>query len=300
VPKSQPPDRDEFDVELHWRELPADVRDARGRPDPRPLEQPFGGAGSRLLLRRSGSVVGASSGAGGWLPLVGRASAPTPFPESAAATRESASARKARYWSTPRDNVSDREVGVTTSEGFDRAIEASHRALDQIVRGDPSAFFDLFCRTATSTSAADSAALVACPRADSSRRWLTTRITIASPRSRSSGTSRAARVVRAVAARPSASGRSRAARRGVTTADGISTACKLTAPFEPPRGRPARPQRSAEKSVPASRARSPQAAPRPRRPSRGLAPQRPRVGGRSRSVVLSGSSASSFVGPCGR
>jgi ketosteroid isomerase-like protein len=33
---------------------------------------------------------------------------------------------------------------VTSSEEFDRAIEASHRALDQIARGDPSGFFDLF------------------------------------------------------------------------------------------------------------------------------------------------------------
>jgi ketosteroid isomerase-like protein len=56
----------------------------------------------------------------------------------------SAFARKTRYWSTARDNVSDREVAVTNSEEFDRAIEASHRALDQIARGDPSGFFDLF------------------------------------------------------------------------------------------------------------------------------------------------------------
>jgi hypothetical protein len=36
VPKSQPPpDRDEFDVELHWRELPAEVREAREREDER-------------------------------------------------------------------------------------------------------------------------------------------------------------------------------------------------------------------------------------------------------------------------
>ena len=33
---------------------------------------------------------------------------------------------------------------MTSSEEFDRAIEASHRALDQIARGDPSGFFDLF------------------------------------------------------------------------------------------------------------------------------------------------------------
>jgi uncharacterized protein (TIGR02246 family) len=33
---------------------------------------------------------------------------------------------------------------LTTSEDFDQAIEASHRALDEIARGDPSAFFELF------------------------------------------------------------------------------------------------------------------------------------------------------------
>jgi uncharacterized protein (TIGR02246 family) len=33
---------------------------------------------------------------------------------------------------------------VTASEDFDRAIEASHRALDEIARGDPSAFFELY------------------------------------------------------------------------------------------------------------------------------------------------------------
>jgi ketosteroid isomerase-like protein len=40
--------------------------------------------------------------------------------------------------------ISDREVAVTTSDEFDQAIEASHRALDQIARGDPSGFFELF------------------------------------------------------------------------------------------------------------------------------------------------------------
>ncbi len=33
---------------------------------------------------------------------------------------------------------------MTASEDFDRAIEASHRALDEIARGDPSAFFELY------------------------------------------------------------------------------------------------------------------------------------------------------------
>jgi len=33
---------------------------------------------------------------------------------------------------------------MTASEDFDRAIEASHPALDEIARGDPSAFFELY------------------------------------------------------------------------------------------------------------------------------------------------------------
>jgi ketosteroid isomerase-like protein len=33
---------------------------------------------------------------------------------------------------------------MTTSESFDRAIEASHRALDEIARGNPQPFFDLY------------------------------------------------------------------------------------------------------------------------------------------------------------
>jgi ketosteroid isomerase-like protein len=33
---------------------------------------------------------------------------------------------------------------MTTAEAFERAIEASHRALDQIAKGDPSAFFELY------------------------------------------------------------------------------------------------------------------------------------------------------------
>jgi len=33
---------------------------------------------------------------------------------------------------------------VTAMEELDRAIEASHRALDQIARGDPSEFFELY------------------------------------------------------------------------------------------------------------------------------------------------------------
>lgn len=33
---------------------------------------------------------------------------------------------------------------MSSAEGFDRAIEASHRALDEIAKGDPSAFFELY------------------------------------------------------------------------------------------------------------------------------------------------------------
>jgi len=33
---------------------------------------------------------------------------------------------------------------MTDSTGFDEAIERSHRALDEIARGDPSAFFELY------------------------------------------------------------------------------------------------------------------------------------------------------------
>jgi hypothetical protein len=35
-------------------------------------------------------------------------------------------------------------VRVTALEDFDQAIEASHRALDEIAKGDPSAFFELY------------------------------------------------------------------------------------------------------------------------------------------------------------
>jgi ketosteroid isomerase-like protein len=33
---------------------------------------------------------------------------------------------------------------MTPAEGFDRAIEASHRALDEIARGNPEPFFELY------------------------------------------------------------------------------------------------------------------------------------------------------------
>lgn len=33
---------------------------------------------------------------------------------------------------------------MITAEGFDQAIEASHRALDEIARGNPDAFFELY------------------------------------------------------------------------------------------------------------------------------------------------------------
>jgi uncharacterized protein (TIGR02246 family) len=42
---------------------------------------------------------------------------------------------------------------VSASDDFDRAIEASHRALDAIARGDPSAFFELFSQREDATLA---------------------------------------------------------------------------------------------------------------------------------------------------
>ena len=42
---------------------------------------------------------------------------------------------------------------MTESEDFDRAIEASHRALDQIARGDPSGFFELYSQSDDATLA---------------------------------------------------------------------------------------------------------------------------------------------------
>lgn len=39
------------------------------------------------------------------------------------------------------------------AEDFDRTIEASHRALDQIARGDPGAFFDLYSQREDATLA---------------------------------------------------------------------------------------------------------------------------------------------------
>jgi ketosteroid isomerase-like protein len=42
---------------------------------------------------------------------------------------------------------------VTGAEDFDRAIEASHRALDEIAKGDPSAFFALFSEREDATLA---------------------------------------------------------------------------------------------------------------------------------------------------
>jgi ketosteroid isomerase-like protein len=46
-----------------------------------------------------------------------------------------------------------KEAGVTASEDFDRTIEASHRALEEIARGDPSAFFDLYSKRDDATLA---------------------------------------------------------------------------------------------------------------------------------------------------
>jgi len=42
---------------------------------------------------------------------------------------------------------------VAAPEDFDMAIEASHRALDEIARGDPSAFFNLFSQREDATLA---------------------------------------------------------------------------------------------------------------------------------------------------
>jgi ketosteroid isomerase-like protein len=42
---------------------------------------------------------------------------------------------------------------VNESEDFDRAIDESHRALDEIARGDPTPFFELFSRHEDATLA---------------------------------------------------------------------------------------------------------------------------------------------------
>ena len=42
---------------------------------------------------------------------------------------------------------------MSGSEDFDRAIEESHRALDQVAKGDPSGFFDLYSRGEDATLA---------------------------------------------------------------------------------------------------------------------------------------------------
>ena len=42
---------------------------------------------------------------------------------------------------------------MTVSEEFDRAIEESHRALDEIAKGDASSFFELFSRREDATLA---------------------------------------------------------------------------------------------------------------------------------------------------
>lgn len=42
---------------------------------------------------------------------------------------------------------------MTPSEDFDLAIEESHQALDEIARGDPSSFFELFSRREDATLA---------------------------------------------------------------------------------------------------------------------------------------------------
>ena len=42
---------------------------------------------------------------------------------------------------------------MTSAEDFEKAIEESHHALDEIARGDPSRFFDLFSRGGDATLA---------------------------------------------------------------------------------------------------------------------------------------------------
>lgn len=42
---------------------------------------------------------------------------------------------------------------MSASEEFDQTIEASHRALDKIAKGDPSAFFELFSHSDDATLA---------------------------------------------------------------------------------------------------------------------------------------------------
>jgi ketosteroid isomerase-like protein len=42
---------------------------------------------------------------------------------------------------------------MTASEDFDRALEASHRALDAIAKGDPSAFLELYSKDEGATLA---------------------------------------------------------------------------------------------------------------------------------------------------
>jgi hypothetical protein len=42
---------------------------------------------------------------------------------------------------------------MTSAEIFDQAIEANHRALDQIASGDPSGFFELYTDSEEATLA---------------------------------------------------------------------------------------------------------------------------------------------------
>ena len=42
---------------------------------------------------------------------------------------------------------------MSPAESFDQAIEANHRALDQIAKGDPSGFFELYSDSEDATLA---------------------------------------------------------------------------------------------------------------------------------------------------
>src|SRR5215207_2497533 len=49
--------------------------------------------------------------------------------------------------------ISRKEPQMTSAESFDQAIEANHRALDQVASGDPSGFFELYSDSEEATLA---------------------------------------------------------------------------------------------------------------------------------------------------
>jgi ketosteroid isomerase-like protein len=49
--------------------------------------------------------------------------------------------------------ISRKETQMTSAESFGQAIEANHRALDQVASGDPSGFFELFSDSEEATLA---------------------------------------------------------------------------------------------------------------------------------------------------